>query len=85
MVKVTNTGTKAGAWSLSVSHSAVSDLRLYGTWNAQGSQHGTTFVFSSGTLAPGQSASFGYQAGARTRAQLKPAGCSVAGGSCRVS
>jgi hypothetical protein len=85
MVKVTNTGKKAGAWSLSVSHSAVSDLRLYGTWNAQGSQHGTTFVFSSGTLSPGQSASFGYQAGARTRTQLKPAGCSVAGGSCRVS
>jgi cellulase/cellobiase CelA1 len=85
MVKVTNTGTKAASWSMSVSHGSVSGLRLYTTWNAQGSQQGTTFAFSGASLAPGQSASFGYQAGARTRDQLKPSGCSVGSGSCHVS
>lgn len=85
MVQVTNTGTKAGNWSMSVSHGAVSGLRLWGTWNAQGSQQGDTFVFTAGSLQPGQSASFGYQAGARTRTPIKPSGCSVSGGSCRVS
>jgi hypothetical protein len=85
MVQLTNTGTKAASWSVSVSHGSVSGLRLYGTWNAQGSQQGSTFVFTSGSLAPGQSASFGYQAGARTRDRLRPSGCSVGSGSCRVS
>jgi cellulase/cellobiase CelA1 len=85
MAKVTNTGNKAAGWSMSVSHGAVSGLRLYTTWNARGSQQGSTFVFTGGSLAPGQSASFGYQAGARTADRLRPAGCSVGGGSCHVS
>jgi hypothetical protein len=85
MVQVVNTGTKAGNWSVSVSHTAVSGLRLYTTWNAQGSQHGSTFVFTSGSLEPGKSASFGYEAGAHARDRLKPSGCSVSSGSCRVS
>jgi hypothetical protein len=85
MVQVVNNGTKAGSWSVSVSHGAVSGLKLYTTWNAQGSQQGSTFLFTGGSLGPGKSASFGYQAGARTRDRLKPAGCSVSSGSCRVS
>lgn len=84
-VKITNTGTKAASWSVSVSHGSVSGLRLFTTWNAQGSQQGTTFVFSGGSLAPGQSASFGYEAGARTHDRVRPTGCSVGSGSCRVS
>jgi hypothetical protein len=84
-VTVTNTGNKAGTWSLSVTHGSVSGLRLYTTWNAHGSQQGSTFAFSAGSLAPGQSASFGYEAGARTHTTLRPSGCSVASGSCRVS
>ena len=84
-VTVTNTGNKAGTWSLSVTHGSVSGLRLYTTWNAQGSQHGSTFVFTSGSLEPGKSASFGYEAGAHARDRLKPSGCSVSSGSCRVS
>jgi hypothetical protein len=84
-VQITNTGTKAAGWSVSVSHGSVSGLRLYGAWNAQGNQHGDTFTFTGGSLAPGQSASFGYQAGARTRDRVRPSGCSVVGGSCRVS
>jgi hypothetical protein len=83
--QITNTGIKAASWSVSVSHGSASGLRLYGTWNAQGSQHGDTFTFTGGSLAPGQSASFGYQAGARTRDRLRPSGCSVGSGSCRVS
>ena len=85
MVKITNTGNKAATWSMSVSHGPVSGLKLFTTWNAQGSQQGSTFVFTGGSLAPGQSASFGYEAGARTHDRLRPSGCSVGGGSCRVS
>jgi hypothetical protein len=85
MVKITNTGTKAATWSMTVSHPSVSGLRLFTTWNAQGSQQGSTFSFSGPSLAPGQSASFGYEAGARTRDKLRPSGCSVASGSCHVS
>jgi len=84
-VKITNTGNKAGTWSVSVSHGSVSGLRLFTTWNAQGSQQGTTFIFSGGSLAPGQTATFGYEAGARTHDRLRPTGCSVGSGSCRVS
>jgi cellulase/cellobiase CelA1 len=85
MVKVTNTGTKAAGWSMNVSHGSVSGLRLYTTWNAQGSQQGSTFAFSGASLAPGQSASFGYQAGAHTHDQVRPSGCSVSSGTCHVS
>ena len=84
-VQVVNRGTKAASWSVSVSHSGLSGVRLTGTWNAQGSQSGSTFVFTGGSLAPGQSASFGYQAGKRGPGQARPSGCSVGGGSCRVS
>jgi hypothetical protein len=85
MVRITNTGTKAGTWSVSVSHGSVTGLRLYTTWNAQGSQQGTTFVFSGASLAPGQTASFGYEGGSRSQRTLKPSGCSVSSGSCKVS
>lgn len=85
MVKVTNTGTAAASWSMSVSHGSVSGLRLYNTWNAQGTQRGDTFAFTGASLAPGQSASFGYQAGSRSRDRLKPSGCSVGSGTCHVS
>jgi cellulase/cellobiase CelA1 len=85
MVQVVNKGTKAASWSVSVSHSGPTGLRLGGTWNAQGHQSGTTFIFTGGPLAPGKSASFGYQAGQQGAGRARPTGCSVGGGSCRVS
>jgi cellulase/cellobiase CelA1 len=85
MVQVVNTGTKAASWSVSVSHSGLSGLRLVATWNAQGRQSGSTFIFTGGSLAPGQSASFGYQAGKQGVGAARPSGCSVRGGRCHVS
>ena len=85
MVQVVNKGTKAASWSVSVSHSGLAGLRLGGTWNASGRQSGTTFVFTGGSLAPGKSASFGYQAVKQGAGRARPAGCSVGAGSCHVS
>lgn len=83
-VQVVNKGKKAGAWQVTVSNPDTRDLRLLGTWNASGSQNGTTFTFAGDSLAAGGTASFGYQAGARSRGGLRPTGCSVSGGSCSV-
>jgi Cellulose binding domain len=85
MVQVVNKGTKAASWSVTVSHSALAGLRLGGTWSAQGHQSGTTFVFTGGPLAPGKSASFGYQASKQGPGRARPAGCSMGAGSCKVS
>jgi hypothetical protein len=85
MVQVVNKGTKTASWSVSVSHSGLSGLRLGGTWNAQGHQSGTTFIFTGGSLDPGKSASFGYQASKQGAGRARPAGCTVTGGTCHVS
>jgi hypothetical protein len=85
MVQVVNKGTKTASWSVTVSHSGVSGLRLGGTWNAHGSQQGSSFVFTGGSLAPGKSATFGYQAGKQGGGRFRPSGCSVSSGTCRVS
>jgi cellulase/cellobiase CelA1 len=76
-VRVVNTGKATATWKITVRQS---DGRLGATWNAQGSQQGSSFVFAGGSLAPGASATFGYQA-----AGGRPSGCSVAGGTCRLS
>jgi cellulase/cellobiase CelA1 len=77
--RVLNTGKTAVTWKITVA-GGQAGARLGGTWNAQGSQQGTSFVFTGGPLAPGATATFGYQAGGG-----KPSGCSVVGGTCRVS
>jgi hypothetical protein len=84
-VQIVNKGTKAATWSVSVSHSGLAGLRLDGTWNAQGRQSGSTFVFAGGPLDPGATASFGYQAGKHGGGKAQPAGCSVGDGTCHVS
>jgi cellulase/cellobiase CelA1 len=85
MVRVQNTGKTAKDWSVTVSHSGQDNLRLLGTWNARGSQSGDRLVFTGDSLAPGATASFGYQVNKTGRGNARPAGCSVVGGGCRVS
>jgi cellulase/cellobiase CelA1 len=85
MVQVVNRGAKAASWSVSVFNSGLSGLRLGGTWNAQGHQSGSTFVFTGGPLAPGQTAGFGFQAGKQGSGKARPSGCSVTAGGCHVS
>ncbi|MFI5890847.1 cellulose binding domain-containing protein [Actinoplanes sp. NPDC051513] len=80
-----NTGRAVASWSVTVRHSDQDNLRLLGTWNARGSQSGDNLTFTGGPLAPGASASFGYQVSKSGRGNARPSGCSVVGGTCGVS
>ena len=81
--RLQNTGTAPLSWKMTVTHADVDNLRLLGAWNAHGTRDGDTIILTGGPLAPGASATFGYQASARGDA--RPSGCSVVGGSCRMS
>ncbi|GAA0489070.1 hypothetical protein Ade02nite_73200 [Paractinoplanes deccanensis] len=83
-VRVENEGEAAANWHVSVTHSGLDDLELRGVWNASGNRNGSTLVFDGGSLAPGRSATFGYQISKSGRGDARPAGCSSVGGSCSV-
>jgi cellulose binding protein with CBM2 domain len=84
-LRVENTGTAAGAITVTVTHHNQPGLRLGPVWNATGEQHGDTFTFHADSVAPGASTTFGYQGNKDTGANARPAGCTIVGGSCRVS
>jgi hypothetical protein len=83
-VRVENNGDAAAPWRVTVTHGNLGDLELRGVWNATGDRNGTSLVFSGGSLAPGRSATFGYQITKSGRGNARPAGCSAVGGSCSV-
>ncbi|MEV4345119.1 cellulose binding domain-containing protein [Actinoplanes sp. NPDC049596] len=83
-VRVVNEGDAAAQWRVTVTHSGLNDMELRGTWNASGSQSGSSLSFSGDPLAPGKSATFGYQITKSGRGNARPAGCSAVGGSCSV-
>lgn len=83
-VRLTNSGAKSVNWTVTVTHSGQTRLRLTETWNATGSQRGSSFVFTGGPLAPGATATFGFQSAGQSQGAARPAGCSVVGGTCTV-
>jgi hypothetical protein len=85
VVRVVNSGPKPASWSVAVTHTKLAGLVLGGTWNAQGHQSGSSFLFAGGPLGPGQSATFGYQAGKQGPGPARPSGCSVDGGGCHLN
>lgn len=85
MARVTNDGEAARSWTVTVTHSGDDDVTLRNTWSAEGRQGGDSFTFTGGPLAPGETASFGFQAGTEGRGNARPAGCTVVGGRCSVS
>ncbi len=84
-VRVQNTGKTSRTWTVRVTHSGQQNLTLRGVWNATGRQSGDTLTFTGGTLAPGATASFGYQVAKNGRGDARPSSCSVVGGRCSVS
>ncbi len=84
-VRVQNTGTTPLEWRVTVTHDDDDDVRLRGTWNADGAQDGDNLVFGGGTLQPGASVTFGYQAMQDGRGGVRPTGCTVVGGTCAMS
>lgn len=77
-VRVTNTGTAAAPWSVTVNYPSNARVRVQYAWNA--SANGTTF--SGGPLQPGASITFGFQASKRGNGLVAPVTCSIAGIAC---
>jgi cellulase/cellobiase CelA1 len=80
-VTIENQGSAARDWRITVAHSDVDHLRL---WGARGSLEGDNVVFTGPSLKPGASASFQYSVTKTGRGNARPSGCSVVGGTCRV-
>ncbi|WP_312033886.1 hypothetical protein [Actinoplanes sp. TBRC 11911] len=78
---IQNKGNAADDWRITVTHSDVDNLRL---WGARGSVQGDSIVFTGGSLKPGTSTTFQYSVTKTGRGNARPSGCSVVGGSCRV-
>jgi hypothetical protein len=83
-VTIQNKGNASKDWRITIAHSGVENLRLFGMWGAQGSKVGDNIVFTGSTLKPGASATFRYQVTKTGRGNGRPSGCSVVGGTCRV-
>jgi hypothetical protein len=81
-VRVVNNGTRPLQWRVTVAHAQRDNVRLGGVWGASGSEQDGNMVFRGGTLAPGASVAFGYQAMGYGRGDVRPTGCSVVGGTC---
>ncbi|WP_199515683.1 cellulose binding domain-containing protein [Nucisporomicrobium flavum] len=81
-VQITNTGRAAGTWRVTISYPSRAGVRVTNAWNAQVSGGGDTWTFTGGPLAPGASASFGFQATKQTRGTARPASCSIGGTPC---
>jgi Cellulose binding domain len=84
-VRIKNTGATPQPFTVTVSNNGLSDVRLMGTWNARGTQSGDRLTFTGGPLAPGATATFGYQVSGHGRGPARPSGCSVVGGKCTMS
>ncbi|GID98204.1 cellulose binding domain-containing protein [Amorphoplanes digitatis] len=84
MVRVTNTGTTARNWTVTVSYDSRAEVRITNAWNAQLDRQGDTNVLTGGPLAPGASFSFGFEATKQTRNRIQPSGCTVDGTPCRL-
>lgn len=83
-VQVTNTGRSTRGWRLSVTYPSRARVVVTNAWNAQVSHAGDTWTFTAADLAPGATATFGFQATQQPRTGARPTGCVVNGTPCRV-
>ncbi|GAA0532664.1 hypothetical protein GCM10010172_11820 [Paractinoplanes ferrugineus] len=84
-VRVRNNGRTAQSFTVTVSNNGMTGARLTGTWNAGGTQSGTTMKFVGGPLQPGATVTFGFQVSKNGGGSARPSGCSVVGGTCGMS
>ncbi|GIF07126.1 cellulose binding domain-containing protein [Actinoplanes siamensis] len=85
-LKVTNSGSQPHDFSITLSYPSGSGLAIRGAWNASASVNGNQIVVRGRSpLAGNSSITVGFQSDKRTNRQLRPTGCTVTGGSCKVS
>jgi cytoskeletal protein RodZ len=84
-VTVTNKSGPARGWTVKVTFAARDGVRVGNVWNARVDRQGDTFVFTGGPLAPGASATLGFEASKQVRDRIQPSACTVDGASCRLN
>ncbi|MEV6299561.1 cellulose binding domain-containing protein [Actinoplanes sp. NPDC051861] len=80
-VRIVNNGSAPRDWTVTITYSG--DLSIRGEWNGRASASGSRVTLSGGPLAPGASVTAGYQAS--RNGSSRATGCTIGGGSCRVS
>jgi cytoskeletal protein RodZ len=85
MVQVTNNGSAAHDFTVTLNYPGGAGLSVRSSWNGSATASGNQITVRGNSLAAGSTITVGFQAGKRTRDQVKPTGCTVGGGSCRVS
>ena len=83
--QIVNTGTVARDFTVTITYPAGTDLSIRGSWNGSAAAGGSTVTLRGGPLAPGASINAGFQAAKDGRDSSRATGCTVGGGSCRVS
>ncbi|MEV6346930.1 cellulose binding domain-containing protein [Actinoplanes sp. NPDC051851] len=81
---VTNNGSEAHDFTITLTYPSGSGISLRGSWNASVSASGNTVTLHGNSLAAGRSVTVGFQSGKSTNNEVKPTGCTVGGGTCRV-
>jgi hypothetical protein len=84
-VTLTNSGSTAVAWTVTVSNASTDGVKITDAWNATLTRQGDTDTYTGGPLAAGATASFGFEATKQATGKVKPAACTVNQSACRVS
>jgi hypothetical protein len=84
-VQITNSGSQAHEFTVTLTFPAGSGVSVRGAWNATAGVSGNQVTLHGNSVAAGRTVTVGFQGGKTTRDKIKPTGCSVGGGSCRVS
>jgi len=79
---VTNKTGPARDWTVRLRFDPDAGVRLGNVWNARATRDGDTFVLTGGPLAPGATASLGFEASKQVRDRIQPSGCTVDGAPC---
>jgi hypothetical protein len=84
-VRVVNNGSTARDFTVTISYPSGTDLRIRGDWNGTAGADGNRVTLRGNSLAPGTSINAGFQAAKDDDDSSRPSGCTVVGGTCRVS
>ncbi|MFC7531346.1 cellulose binding domain-containing protein [Actinoplanes sp. GCM10030250] len=84
-VKIVNNGSVARDFTVTVTYPSGADLRIRGDWNGSAEASGNRVTLRGTALAPGASITAGYQASKDGNDSSRATGCTVGGGTCRVS
>lgn len=83
-IRIVNNDASTRDWSVTITYPSSADVEVRGAWNATVSVSGDTVTLRGKSLAGGQSITAGFQGAKSVADAVRPVGCSVGGGSCRM-